>query len=493
MVGDIDAVATTGRDLKVVVIGAGMSGILSAIKLREAGYTDITLYERADRLGGTWRDNTYPGLTCDVPSHLYRYTFAPNPDWAQRFSSGSEIQRYFEGVADAHDIVPLIRFNSAVTAAHWSKDRWRLTVQGGGEDWADIIIAATGVLRDPAYPSIEGLDDFAGAAFHSARWDHRVGLEGKRVGIIGTGSTAIQIAPAIIDTVRKLSLFQRTAQWILPIANPPITEPEREQFRREPAQMTALYDELTRRWQDTFARAVVGDTAEMKKIADACLANLEENVHDPDLRERLRPDYKVACKRLIMSDAFYPAIQQPNAELVTAAIEGVEPAGVRTRDGRLHELDVLVLATGFQAHNFMRPMILVGEGGLTLDEAWADAAEAHRAVAVPGFPNFFMLAGPNSPIGNFSLIMISELQLDYVMQLMEEVRQGHCRSIAPRPAATARFNAEIKAAMPNTVWVTGCKSWYLDKNGNPAMWPWPFEKFRADMARPDLSEYSRVG
>ena len=487
--GDSSVAAPPGRPLKVVVIGAGMSGILSAIKLAEAGIDDIVLYERADRPGGTWRDNTYPGLSCDVPSHLYRFSFEPNPDWGHRFSPGHEIQAYLERVAEKYGVRRRIRLNREVTAAHWRDGRWRLEISDGSRDQADIVIAATGVLRDPVMPAIDGLESFAGAAFHSARWDHGVALAGQRVGIIGTGSTAIQIVPAIVSTVATLTLFQRTAQWILPVANPPIDPAEQARFRRAPAQMAALYDDLTRRWQDTFARAVVGDADEMKKIADACRANLEEAVHDPALRRRLRPDYQVACKRLIMSDSFYPAIQRPNAELVTDDILRIEPAGVVTRDGRRHDLDVLVLATGFDAHKFMQPMELVGRDGLTLSEAWADAVAAHRAVALPGFPNFFMLAGPNSPIGNFSLIMISELQLGYVMQLIAELRHGRAHAIAPRADATARFNAEIKAAMPNTVWVTGCRSWYLDKNGDPAMWPWTFEKFRADMARPDLGEY----
>ena len=355
-----------------------------------------------------------------------------------------------------------------------------------------MVIAATGVLHHPVYPDIEGLDSFEGACFHSARWDHSVPLDGQRVGIVGTGSTGVQIVPAIVDRVAKVSLFQRTAQWILPLPNPEHSEQEKAAFRASPELMRETYLYLAERFQNTFARAVVGDQEQMAKIEEACRTNLEENIHDPGLRKKLTPDYKVACKRLIMSDAFYPAIQKTSAELVTDGIERIEPGGIRTVDGRLHELDVLVLATGFDGHRFMRPIQIVGRDGRTLEDAWADANEAYRSVAVPGFPNFFMMVGPNSPIGNFSLIMISEMQLAYIMQLVDLIRTGRYREVAPTAAATARFNAAIKEAMKGTVWVTGCRSWYLDKNGNPAMWPWTFERFEAEMAAPDLSEFELV-
>ena len=480
------------RALRVAVIGAGMSGILAAIKLREAGITDLTIYEKADRLGGTWRDNTYPGLSCDVPSHLYSYSFEPNPEWSHRFSPGAEIQAYFEKVAAKYDVEALIAYNAEVTRAAFEAGRWRLEIKDGRTDVVDIVLTATGVLHHPVYPDIDGLDSFAGASFHSALWNHDVSLAGKRVGIIGTGSTGIQILPAIVDEASKVSLFQRTAQWIFPLPNPEHTEEEKAAFRASPELMRATYLDLAERFQNTISRAVVGDEVQMQRIADACRANLEENVRDPDLRRKLTPDYQVACKRLIMSDQFYPAIQKPNARLVTEAITRIEPEGVRTVDGQLHELDVLVLATGFDGHRFMRPMHIVGRDGRTLEDAWADANEAYRSVAVPGFPNFFMMVGPNSPIGNFSLIMISEMQLAYIMQLVELVRTGKYREIAPTAAATARFNAAIKEAMKGTVWVTGCRSWYLDKNGNPAMWPWTFERFEAEMAKPDLSEFELV-
>ena len=474
---------------RFVIIGAGMSGILAGIKLKQRGIEDFTIYEKSGRLGGTWRDNTYPGLSCDVPSHVYAYSFELKGDWTRRFSPGAEIQRYFEGVAAKYGIERHIRYNGEVTRADYVDGRWRLRTADRATDTVDIVIAATGVLHHPVMPDIPGLADFKGPKFHSARWGHAVPIHGKRVGIIGTGSTAVQIVPALADRVARLSLFQRTAQWILPLANPFYSAEEKAMFVASPERLKQSYDFWSQRFVDTFARAVIGNRDELQKIEDACRLNLEDNVHDPELRRRLTPDYRAACKRLIMSDEFYPALQKPSVELVTEGIDRIEPTGVRTRDGVLHVLDVLVLATGFDGHAFLRPMEVVGEGGRTLSEAWSAANEAYRSVAVPGFPNFFMLVGPNSPIGNFSVIMISELQIDYILQLVDLVLEGRCRAVAPSAAAARRFNDALREAMKGTVWMSGCRSWYLDRNGNPALWPWSFDRFREEMRKPDLADF----
>ena len=474
--------------MRVAVIGAGMSGILAAIKLRERG-DEVVIYEKAATLGGTWRDNTYPGLSCDVPSHVYAYSFELKGDWTKRFSPGAEIQAYFEGVARKYGITELIRFDSEVVRAGYEGGRWTLRMKDGRTDTVDAVIAATGVLHVPAYPDIAGLKDFEGACFHSARWDHSVRLDGRRVGVIGTGSTAIQIVPALAERAKELALFQRTAQWVLPLANPAYSEDEKAMYLRSPAALRQSYDFWAKRFVDTFAEAVIGNDAELGKIEAACRANLEDNVRDPELRRRLTPNYRAACKRLIMSEEFYPALQKPGVRLVTERIERIEAGGVRTEDGQLHALDVLVLATGFDGHAFLRPMQVVGEGGRTLAQAWSQANDAYRSVAVPGFPNFFMLVGPNSPIGNFSVIQISELQVAYIQQLLDPVRDGRCVAVAPTMAASLRFNAALREAMKGTVWVTGCKSWYLDRNGNPALWPWSFDRFRDEMQAPDLADF----
>ena len=480
------------RRLRFAIIGAGMSGILSAIKLEEAGYRDYAVYEKADRLGGTWRENTYPGIACDVPSHLYSYSFAPNPDWSHHFAPGAEIQAYFAGVARRYGVAERMRFGTEIARCVFRDGRWQLETTGGDRHEADVVIAPTGVLHHPNLPDIAGLDSFAGARFHSARWDHGVPLDGRRIGIIGTGSTAVQIVSALVDRVAKLTLFQRTAQWIAPQDNLLYTSEERAEFRRHPEALRALREQMSRTFADNFSNAVVdASSPQMKLLEDVCRANLETNVQDPVLREQLRPSYRAACKRLIISPDFYAAIQKPNAELVTDAIERVEPRGVRTRDGRLHELDVLVLATGFRADRFMRPMQVIGRNDTRLDDVWGKRPVAYLSISIPDFPNLFMLNGPNGPVGNFSLIEVAELQMAYILKLVEEIRAGRCDAISPSAAATAAFDAARVEAAKNTVWITGCRSWYLDDRGIPAVWPWTFDRFREEMAAPKLEAYEQ--
>ena len=478
------------KPLRLAVIGAGATGMLALIKLREAGFDDVTIFEKAADLGGTWRDNTYPGLTCDVPSHLYRYSFEPNPDWSHRYAPGGEIQAYLRRVAEKYDVERSIRFDSEVVGADFRDGKWHVKTAQGPEGAFDAVITATGVLHHPVYPEIEGRETFAGPAFHTARWDHNVDIAGKRVGIIGTGSTATQIVGAIAEKVGHLSLFQRTAQWIMPQPNPEIPEGRKAEYRAEPAQLDSYYRSLAERFNSTFCAALAGENDEVyQEIVRACEANLEENVRDPVLKEKLRPNYQVGCKRLIVSDRFYEALQRPNVDLVTEKIERIEPDGVRTDDGDLHELDILVFATGFDTHRFFRPMRITGPSGRTLDEAWQEANRAYATVGVPGFPNWFILGGPNSPIGNFSFLMTSELQFGYVLQLIERLAAGDVDAIAPRQSATEAFHSEIRQAMKSTVWASGCVSWYLDKNGDVASWPWNYERFEALMKAPDWHAY----
>jgi cation diffusion facilitator CzcD-associated flavoprotein CzcO len=472
------------RVLRFALIGAGLAGILSAIKLTEAGFADFTVYEKAETVGGTWRENTYPGLACDVPSHLYSYSFALSPDWTHRYSPGDEIQAYFERLVREHDLDGRMRFGDEVTSCTFSDGRWRLQTALGHQDVVDVVIAATGVLHHPRYPDLEGLDEFEGAWFHTARWEHDVPIDGARIGIIGTGSTAVQITSAIVHRVQTLALFQRTAQWVLQMDNPPYSDEEKAAFRENGARVTKLHADLSEMF-GLFANAVVdAQSPEIKMIEEACRANLEDNVRDPELRERLRPEYRAACKRLIVSPDFYEAIQRPNAELVTDTIERVEAGGVRTQDGRLHELDVLVLATGFHADAFMRPMQVIGRDGRTLEQVWDPRPNAYLSISIPGFPNFFMLNGPNGPVGNFSLIEVAELQFGYILGLIDQLRSGQWSEISATDEAMEEHEAARVEAAKNTVWVTGCRSWYLDDRGVPAVWPWSFDRFRKEMAVP---------
>jgi cation diffusion facilitator CzcD-associated flavoprotein CzcO len=469
-----------------------MSGLLCGVKLREAGLTDFTIYEKADTLGGTWRDNRYPGLSCDVPSHVYRYSFEPNPDWSHHFSPGPEIWQYLDHVAKKHKLDPYIRYQAEVDRCEFRDHKWHLKTTDGHRDVVDIVISAVGVLHHPFYPDIQGRQDFRGASFHSARWDDSVDLTGKRVGIIGTGSTAIQMVSALIDQVDELILFQRTAQWIFPRLNPAYSADEKKQFRDKPKVLQGMYEEgmaVT----SSFANAVVdAESEQMKIIQEACEQNLITRVADPELLSKLTPDHRAGCKRLVMSENFYDSIQKPNARLVTEPIDRMEASGIRTRDGDLVELDVLVLATGFKAHDFMRPMKVGIAGGPDIDTAWSENVTAYRSVSIPDFPNFFMLIGPASPVGNFSLIDIAEVQFNYIMQLIELIRNGTCLEIAARKDATERFNKAMAEATSKTIWVTGCRSWYLDDDGIPASWPWSMERFKREMQTPDLNDMHLV-
>ncbi len=478
------------QDLRFIVIGAGMAGILATIKLREAGYSDITIYEKNPKLGGTWYENTYPGLSCDVPSHLYSYDFAPNPEWSRQFSPGPEIREYFEDVAKRFGVFELIRFDTEATHCAFADGRWQLELADGSRDQADFIIAATGVLHHPNLPDFQGLDSFAGAAFHSARWDHDVATEGKKVGVVGTGSSAVQIVTALAGEVGELVLFQRTPQWIMPVPNRDYSTEEKENFRKHPGEMRKIRDEVSKAFIEGFANALVdADAPTIQAIQTACEANLEENVREPELRERLRPNYRAACKRLVMCAGFYDAVQHPNTRLVTDPIERIEPEGVRTADGSLHELDVLVMATGFKVEQFVRPMTVIGRNGVALDDIWHDGPSAYLAVTVPEVPNFYMLNGPNGPVGNFSLIDVADLEVGYILQLIEEVGAGRARELCVSREAMDRFNRERKQAAKTTIWATGCNSWYLDASGLPTAWPWTYDRFTEEMAQPKLDDY----
>lgn len=478
------------RPPRGIIIGAGVSGIVAAVALARAGITDYTIYEKADRVGGTWRDNTYPGVACDVPSHLYSFSFAPNPDWSRQFAAGTEIQAYVEDVAHRYGVVQRMRFGEEVVRCEFANGRWHVETASGRRDSADFVISATGITHHPNTPDIPGLDTFAGAAFHSARWNHDVPLEGRRVGVIGTGSSAVQIVSALVERVGRLTLFQRTPQWVMPQENRPFSAADREALRRDPDSMQALRASLERRFVQNFSDAVVdADSPRLQAIEALCREHLETTVVDPELRARLRPDYQVACKRLIISSDFYRAIQHPNAELVTERIARIEPEGVRTHDQRLHALDVLVLATGFRTDRFIRPVEVIGAGGRRLDVVWNKRPTAYMCVAVPEFPNFFMLNGPNGPVGNYPLIEVAELQMGYVLQLIELLRTGRCRTVAPRADSTAAFEQARIEAAKRTVWTTGCRSWYLDDEGVPAAWPWTIRAFRDAMAAPQLDHY----
>lgn len=484
-----DAMAARLTRLRVGIVGAGMSGLCMATRLRDAGYDDVVIYEKASELGGTWRENRYPGLTCDVPSRFYSYSFHPNPEWSQLMASGGEILDYFRRYADERDLRRLIRFDSEVTDARWTGARWHLRTADGGEDDVDVLVTAAGILHHPVMPDIDGLDTFEGVAVHSARWDPDTEVDGKRVGIIGTGSTGVQLTTALAERAGHLSVFQRTAQWVLWMPNREYGSGTRLLFRRLPWLNGVAYRGYRRLIEGTLGVAAVRPGWQRSAMSACARASLRLGVKDPVLRAKLTPDYKPLCKRIVVSSGFYPAMQRENVDLVTDGIERIDPRGVVTRDGKLHELDVLVLATGFDAQAFMRPMRIEGSDGQTLEAAWANGPYAYRTIALPGFPNLFTLIGPHSPVGNQSIIGVAETQTRYVMQWIDLLSRGGVAWASPRADATDRYNAERRAAAPQTIAASGCSSWYLGPDGAPEIWPWTPDDHREMLRAPAFDEW----
>lgn len=467
-----------------------MSGILAGVKLQEAGLA-FTIYEKADKVGGTWRENTYPGIACDVPSHIYSYSFELNPDWSQFTAPGGEVQQYFEKVADKYGLGPHIRFGDAVTGSAWSdSDRtWTVTTASGHTNTVDFLIGATGILHHPKRPDIEGADTFEGDLWHSAQWNHDVAVEGKKVALIGTGSSGVQITGALAGVASELHVFQRTAQWVVPVEQIEYTDDEKEAFRTDADLLANTHRELSDAFNDGFATGILD--ADSQWVSDLEMRANEslDTIADSELKAKLTPNYRAGCKRLVVSHNWYDAIQHPDVNLVTDNIQAIEPAGVRTTDGVLHEVDIIVLATGFHVDAFMRPMDISGRNGLMLDDVWSERPTAYLAVTIPDFPNFFMLNGPNSPVGNFSLIQTAEMQMSYLMQLVQLVRSGQMGFVNVTEGAAEAFDAERVEAAKNTVWATGCMSWYLDDRGIPFAWPFPFSRFRDEMNEPKLGAY----
>ncbi len=479
------------RTPRVGIVGAGMSGIGMACKLRMAGIESFHIYEKWDGIGGTWHANRYPGLHCDVPSRNYEYTFAPNPDWSHVFSPGPEIHAYINRVARDFGLLDRISLSTPVADATWDEARnvWTLTTEAGDVAEYDFLISAVGGLVHTVKPDIPGLDDFAGDCFHSAEWKPGVTGAGQRVAVIGTGSTGMQITKGLAGVARHYQLYQRTPQWIYPVANRRYTRLGKWLMRRFPA-LTPI---ASRGWQlaieGTFGTAVVQDGWQRRLITRACENHLKK-IKDPDLRRRFTPTDRPMCKRLIAGTGFYELFERPDVELIDTGIDHIEARGIVTKDGVLHEQDVIVYATGFNAHAFMLPMHIHGVGGRDIWEEWeAKEPYAYRSIALPGYPNLFTLIGPHSPFGNQSLFTISETQADFAMRCIERWRRGEFEAMSPTPEATERFNAEMREQMPNTIWTTGCQSWYIGKDGLPHAWPWKASHHREVLQEPEPADW----
>ena len=476
-----------GRDTRFVIIGAGISGVLMAIKLFERGFRNFVILEKASAMGGTWRDNVYPGVACDVAAHLYSYSFAGNPWWRSRYAKGLDIWKYYHRVAHSHGVLPFIEYNKEVSSCDFDGRQWRVTTSDGADYTADIVIAAAGRLHKPIMPKITGLESFAGRNFHTARWDTSVELGGKRVGVIGTGSSATQIVTALSGKVAKLSVFQRTAQWVFPVKDTPNPWWRRLLFRLSPERWRRYYRQLR---SETEARALAATSSEEgRRARDQVCFDALASIRDPVLRAKLTPDYEVGCKRLVFSDGFYDAVQDPSVDVVVDPIDRVVPEGVVTSDGTLHRLDVLALATGFDAHAYIRPITVTGEDGVTLDEVWADLPLTYRAIAIPHMPNFLMINGPYSPGGTASVVGIAEAQVDYILKLIERIVARNVL-LSPGETPSRDWLEAIRERARKSVWGTGgCQSWYLDKTGTPTLDPSPLSELQAALAVPQWDDF----
>jgi cation diffusion facilitator CzcD-associated flavoprotein CzcO len=482
---------TVPEHTRVAIVGAGFSGLCMAIRLRREGIEDFVVLERADEVGGTWRDNTYPGCQCDIPSALYSFSFAPNPDWTRFYPLQSEIRDYLRRCARDFGVMPNIRFGHEVLQADWDEDagHWRLETSGGSLS-AEVLVGGMGGLSAPAVPEIPGIESFEGHAFHSAMWDHDHDLRGERVGVIGTGASAVQFVPRIQPEVGKLHLFQRTPAWVMPDMDRPVTGFERRLFRRVPATQR-----LVRAGIYVMQEATVLGTIVNRRLSGALEAvarrHLRTQVPNPELRAKLTPNYTIGCKRITLSNTYYPAICQPNVELVTDRIREVRPHSVVTADGTERELDTLILGTGFRVHDNPSFARVRGRDGRTLGEAWAGSPRAYLGTTIAGFPNLFLLVGPNSAGGFNSIVFTTEAHVNYAIEAIRAMDRQGLRSVEVRRETYDAFTREADRRLRESVWnAGGCASWYLDENGRNGVW-WPGFTWRLwqRTRRFDPSEY----
>ena len=474
----------------MAIIGAGFGGIGMAVRLKQAGFCDLVVFERSDDVGGVWRANTYPGAACDVPSHLYSFSFAPEPGWSRRFAPQAEIHAYLRRVARDFGVLPHVRLGTEVLAADFDEDAavWRLQLAGGEVHEADVLVAACGQLSRPSTPDLPGLDRFRGTVFHSAEWDHDHDLRGERVAVIGTGASAVQFVPRIAPLTSRLHVFQRSAPYVIPKPDRPYGERARRLFARVPALLAVsraanyVNNELRSLGFNTEPRLMAGHRRRF-------LAHLRRSVPDPVLRAKLTPTDPMGCKRILVSDDWYPALQLPQVELCTDPVVEVREHGVVTADGTEREVDTIVLGTGFATTGFLVPMRVTGRGGRDLHAQWGGAPRAHLGTVVPGFPNLFLLYGPNTNLGHNSIVYMIESQVRYVLQAVQHLsRAGGWLDVRPEVADAS--DAWVQQRTRGTVFAGGCQSWYLTPDGrNTQNWPASTLTFRRRLRRLRLQEY----
>jgi cation diffusion facilitator CzcD-associated flavoprotein CzcO len=469
--------------VSVAIVGGGFGGVGAAALLKRAGYTDVTVFERSERIGGVWNDNTYPGAACDVPSHLYEYSFAPNPNWSRRYAPQAEIQAYLEQVATAEGVSDRIRTGVEVRSAEWNEDKrkWHLETSSGSGDF-DLLITACGQLSIPKVPALKGRSRFKGPAFHTARWPRDLDLAGKRVAVIGTGASAIQAVPAIASEVSQLDVYQRSPGWTLPRGDHRYSRVLQRLFAVAPALQRADR-KFTFAALETMTLALTSQPWMRKGFEAVGRWQIRRGIDDQELRELVTPSDEIFCKRIMLTDAWYPTLARDNVSVITQPIKKLTPEGILLGDGEERPTDVIVYATGFESHAFIAPMQISGISGRTLEEAWGGVPRAYYGLSVPEFPNMFMLYGPNTNSGSGSVIFTIESGVQHVIAALREMQRQGAHTIEVRRGAAEAFNAELQAVLRTSVWHTGCTNWYVDADGNdPSQWPWLWSRYRRKTA-----------
>lgn len=479
-------------DLDVAIIGAGFGGLGMGIALKRDGVERFAIFEKADGVGGTWRANTYPGCACDVSSHLYSFSFEPNPRWSRMFAPQPEILAYLEHCTDKYGLRPHLRLNQTLGSLEWSdaKREWTVSLEGGETVTARAVVAGLGGLSRPSIPTLPGVEKFEGAVFHSARWRHDVPLDGKKVAVVGTGASAVQIVPYAQKLASKLTLFQRTPGWVLPKPDRAMRGYEQAMFAKVPATQAAVRAAL--HWHnELFSSGFIGDLPMLKPAQKLAELFLRTQVKDEALRQKLTPNFALGCKRVLLSNEYYPAVASPNVELVTEGIREVTATGVVDSTGREHPLDALILATGFRPTDLLAPLVIRGRGGVSVDEVWKKhGLQAYRGTTIAGFPNLFMLMGPNTALGASSVVLMIEAQVQYVRDALRVLRARGLDFVDVTPDAQASYNARLQKRLGRTVWASGCKSWYFDAHGkNSTTWPGLVTTFERQTQRFDAEAY----